>query len=231
MKVVKDGPLFIHVEQILGASERAARLTRSLLKFSRKQDSNKKAVNLNEIVDRGGELLNMVLKGVGEIRYNLADEELMVMADGGQIEQVVMNLASNARDAMPDGGVLMITTSMTDIDLKFIKTHGFGIPGRYALLSVSDTGTGMSEQTREKIFEPFFTTKEIGKGTGLGLSISYGIIRKHEGHIICQSEVGVGTTFSIYLPLIGQIPKPMDTVPLPHAPLKTYCFGGRCLSE
>jgi CheY-like chemotaxis protein len=124
------------------------------------------------------------------------------MADTAQIEQVLMNLVTNARDAMPRGGKLTIRTAATELEREFIDVHGFGAPGRYALLTFSDNGEGMNEKTRQRIFEPFFTTKEPGKGTGLGLAVSYGIIKQHNGFINCYSEPGTGTTFRIYLPLI-----------------------------
>jgi CheY-like chemotaxis protein len=132
----------------------------------------------------------------------LSGEELIVMADSGQIEQVVINLATNARDAMPDGGTLTIRTHTIVIDAEFRKTHGFGEPGKYALISVEDTGAGIDEQTKAKIFEPFFTTKDVGKGTGLGLAIVYGIIKQHHGYINVYSELNRGTNFRIYLPSI-----------------------------
>jgi len=122
----------------------------------------------------------------------LSEEELIVMADSGQIEQVLMNLATNARDSMPEGGLLSIKTEKIDIDEEFIKEHGFGKEGGYALIAITDTGAGMDRETREKIFEPFFTTKEVGKGTGLGLSMVYGIIKQHEGYINVYSESGRG---------------------------------------
>ncbi len=136
------------------------------------------------------------------------------MADGNQIEQVLMNLATNARDAMPDGGLLMIETELIEIDEEYKKTHGYGEPGAYALISAADTGSGIDEKTRAKIFEPFFTTKETGKGTGLGLSIVYGIIKQHQGYINVYSEKGRGTTFKIYLPLsenkVKEITPPLE---------------------
>jgi CheY-like chemotaxis protein len=126
----------------------------------------------------------------------------MVMADTGQIEQVLMNLATNARDSMPDGGTLTLETGSIELDEGYAKTHGYGKPGKYAVITVSDTGTGMDEETRLRIFEPFFTTKQIGKGTGLGLSIAYGIMKQHDGYINVYSEPGKGTAFKLYLPQI-----------------------------
>ena len=128
---------------------------------------------------------------------------MTIMADMTQIDQVLMNLATNARDAMPKGGRLRIETREVEIDSEFMRIHGYGKPGPYALISVSDTGTGMDATTQEKIFEPFFTTKEVGKGTGLGLSIVYGIAKQHGGYINAYSEPGLGTTFRIYLPVIS----------------------------
>jgi len=137
------------------------------------------------------------------------------MADAGRMEQVLMNLVTNAGDAMPTGGTLTMETGVVDIDEEYVRHDIFSRPGPHAVLSVSDTGAGMDEKTRQKIFEPFFTTKEVGKGTGLGLSIVYGIIKQHDGNINVYSEQGIGTTFKIYLPLIKsgvEEIKPMETV-------------------
>jgi PAS domain S-box-containing protein len=202
MKIKDDEDLRDYANRILLLSDRAANLTKSLLAFSRKQLMNPMPVDLNEIIKRVDHLLSRIIGEDIKLQVVLLEEDLIVMADSGQIEQVLMNLATNARDAMPKGGLLTIGTETAYIDHKFIKEHGFGKEGRYALISFADTGIGMDRETREKIFEPFFTTKEVGKGTGLGLSMVYGIIKQHEGYINVYSEPGMGTTFRIYLPLI-----------------------------
>lgn len=202
MDISKDVPSRTYVTQILNSAERAANLTQALLAFSRKQIINLRPANLNEIINVLEKLLSRLIGEDIELSTFLADEDLTVMADSSQIEQVLMNLATNARDAMPDGGSLIIRTGLVEFDYEFIKAHGFGRPGFYAIISVEDTGQGMDERTRERIFEPFFTTKEVGKGTGLGLSMVYGIIKQHEGYINAYSEPEKGTTFKIYLPLI-----------------------------
>jgi|GEM_PF-1512355 len=219
MKMKKDDPLRQNAEQIVASSERAASLTNSLLAFSRKQIIHMNPLNLNEILRR---LEKLLLKLIGEdieLKTVLTDEDLVVMADGNQIEQVLMNLAINARDAMPDGGLMMIETERIEIDEEYTKTHGYGEPGTYALISVADTGTGIDEKTRKRIFEPFFTTKEVGKGTGLGLSIVYGIIKQHKGYINVYSEMGKGTTFKIYLPLSEE--RVIEIKPAPETPVAT----------
>lgn len=131
-----------------------------------------------------------------------SDKKLTVLADAGQIEQVFMNLATNARDAMKASGKFIIRTDQVELNNEFIKDHGYGNPGTYALITIEDTGQGIDEETKEKIFEPFFTTKEVGKGTGLGLSMVYGIIQQHDGYIDVQSELGKGAIFEIYLPIM-----------------------------
>jgi len=202
MKMADDEPLIPYVQQILASSERAADLTRSLLAFSRKQIINPKPVDVNAIIRKVEKLLVRLIGEDIEMRTVLAREDLTVMADSGQIEQVLMNLVTNARDVMPHGGLLTIATGLTALDEEFIKVHDCVKPGTHAVISVSDNGTGIDEETRDRIFDPFFTTKELGRGTGLGLSIVYGIVRQHEGHITAESEPGKGTTFNVYLPVI-----------------------------
>ena len=200
------------VDQVLAAAERAAGLTRSLLAFSRKQVMNPNQVDLNAIVRHVEHFLCRVIGEDITLQADLDSEALYVLADSGQIEQIMMNLATNARDAMPDGGTLSITTRATDL-VPALAGSGCCTPGRYALLTVSDNGTGMDEKTRAKIFEPFFTTKEVGKGTGLGLAMAYGTVMQHNGQILVESEPGVGTTFKVYLPLVAyQEPAPRQEV-------------------
>jgi PAS domain S-box-containing protein len=199
---IQKQELKMYVSRILKSAQRAANLTKSLLAFSRGQIITFRPVNLNEII-RGVENLLTSLMGEDiEIATTLSNKYLTVMADSGQIEQVLMNLATNARDAMPEGGKFIIRTDHMELDNEFIRVHGFGQTGMYAVITVADTGQGIDEMTKEKIFEPFFTTKEVGKGTGLGLSMVYGIIQQHEGFIDVQSESGKGTTFTMYLPLV-----------------------------
>lgn len=188
------------VNHIKAASERAANLTGSLLAFSRKQVMTLKTADLNGIVQNVGKLLQRVIGEDIHLITSLSSEPLNVTVDTGQIGQVLINLATNARDAMTSGGVLTIETSLAVLDESFVKAHGYGMPGRYALMTVTDTGQGMCEEVRKKIFDPFFTTKDSGKGTGLGLSIVYGIVKQHSGYINVYSEPGNGTVFRIYLP-------------------------------
>ncbi|MCX5895569.1 MAG: PAS domain S-box protein [Proteobacteria bacterium] len=202
MKMREDDPLRANVEQILSASERAANLVRSLLAYSRKQIINPQPVEINDIVEKVKNLLLRVIGEDIELQAIITGEDTTVRVDSSQIEQVLINLAANARDAMPAGGHLTIEIQLVEMDNNYIKAHGYGKHGRYVLLSVADTGMGMDEKTRAQVFEPFFTTKEVGKGTGLGLSTVYGIVKQHDGYINCYSEPDKGTTFKIYLPLI-----------------------------
>ncbi len=202
MKMRPDDPLRHNVEQILASANRAASLTQGLLAYSRKQAINPRPVDLNEIIRKVDRLLTRLIGEDVELKTLLADNEISVLADASQIEQVLMNLATNARDAMPKGGHLFIETELVEMDEDTAKAHDFQKPGTYALLAVTDSGTGMDEKTRERIFEPFFTTKESGRGTGLGLALVYGITKQHEGSIHVYSEEGKGTTFKIYLPVV-----------------------------
>lgn len=217
MKAKEDDPSKAYIEQILASADRAANLTQSLLAFSRKQISSPEPVKLKGIIENVKRVLQRLIGENIELRTEISGEELTAMADSTQIEQVLVNLCTNARDAMPEGGVLAIKMKRVSGD-KMHKTIGTEAEGLspemlgdkgYAEISIIDTGTGMNEKTRERIFEPFFTTKEVGKGTGLGLSMVYGIIKQHHGHIGVESEEGKGTTFRIYLPLI---PKAFGTV-------------------
>jgi PAS domain S-box-containing protein len=212
-KMDPEDPLKNDLGQILVSAERAANLTRSLLTFSRRQTGKPSPVNLNDIIRKIEKLLMRIIGEDLELRTMLTDKDVTLMADAGQMEQVLMNLATNGRDAMPGGGTLSISTDIFDLDDGFVKAHGYGTPGKYVLMTVSDTGQGIDRRTLEHIFEPFFTTKEVGKGTGLGLSIVYGIVKQHNGYINCYSEEGKGSSFKIYLPLIGpEIAKTVRTV-------------------
>jgi signal transduction histidine kinase len=203
MKMEKGDPLRSYLDRILDSSERAAGLVRSLLAFSRKQIINPKPLDINSVVRNTEHLLTTFIGEDIEIRTVPAAGELVVLADAGHIEQVLINLATNARDAMPDIGVFSIEVSRTILNEDFYEKHGYGEPGEYALITVKDTGEGMDENTRDRIFEPFFTTKAAGKGTGLGLAMVYGIIKQHGGYITCSSLKGKGTTFDLYLPLVN----------------------------
>jgi two-component system NtrC family sensor kinase len=202
MKMSAADALRPHVERLLESADRAAHLTHSLLAFSRKQIIHLKPVDLNETVKRVGKFLRRIIGEDIDLETRLAKEPMVVEADAGQLEQVLMNLATNARDAMQLGGALTIETARTDLDETFVRAYGYGEPGRYATLTVSDTGSGMDAAMQKRIFEPFFTTKEVGKGTGLGLSIAYGIIKQHNGIINVYSEPDKGTVFRIYLPAV-----------------------------
>ena len=193
-----------YIDQILASSQKAANLTQSLLAFGRKQRINLAPHSIDDMIANTGKLLERLLTEDIELQITPAAEELVIMADVTQIDQILINLAANARDAMPHGGLLSIRTEVAELDDDFIKAHGYGEPGRYALLSISDTGMGMDMTTKERIFEPFFTTKEMGKGTGLGLATVYGIVKQHNGYITVYSEPHLGTTFRVYLPLVDR---------------------------
>ncbi len=201
-----DNPLRIDVDHISIAANRATTLTGGLLAFGRKQTMSPKTTDLNQLVSDSSKFLRRVIGEDIFLKTTFRGESIHVCVDNGQIMQVMMNLAANARDAMGKGGLLSIETSVIDIDETFVHTHGYGAPGKYALLSVSDTGRGMDDTTRQKIFEPFFTTKKTGKGTGLGMSIVYGIIKQHNGYISVYSEPEKGSTFRLYFPIVSEKP-------------------------
>ena len=193
-------PLREDLEQILVAAERAAALTRSLLTFSRKQRPQTVPVDLNAVVTGVARILERVVGEDVEVRVETAEAPVVVMADGGQLDQVLINLAANARDAMPAGGVLTLSTRRADV-LPAAGWPGGAAPPAAGCIAVSDTGIGMEEAVRRRMFEPFFTTKGTGRGTGLGLSIVHGIVTQHRGVIDVQSALGAGTTFRILFPL------------------------------
>ncbi len=190
------------LREVLAAGERAARLTNRLLLFSRKMHAEFKPLDINEMVANIAKMLSRIIGEDISLVTDLMGSQAMVMADLGQMEQVLVNLATNARDAMPGGGTLTISTELRTMDAGFIEASGYGVPGDYAVISVTDTGVGIEKERQERIFDPYFTTKEAGKGTGLGLSIAYGIIKQHNGYIKVYSEPGRGTTFKIWLPVI-----------------------------
>jgi signal transduction histidine kinase/CheY-like chemotaxis protein len=201
-RLSQDDPIYRKLEAIKGAGEQAASLTRQLLAFSRKQVLQPKVLDLNKVIFETNKILQRLIGEDVDLLIGLGPELGKVKADPSQLEQVLMNLAINARDAMPQGGKLTIETDDVFIDEEYASHHFSIHPGRYIVLAVSDTGCGMDEATQSHIFDPFFTTKEVGKGTGLGLSTVYGIVKQSGGNIWVYSEVGRGTTFKIYLPCV-----------------------------
>jgi signal transduction histidine kinase/CheY-like chemotaxis protein len=204
MKLAEDHPVRSHLVSIQAASEKAATLTHQLLAFSRRQVLEMKAVDLNKVIEG---MANMLSRIIGEdILLELKTEATIstIRADQGQIEQVLMNFAVNARDAMPSGGRLLIGTKDVDLNDVLLRTQETVTFDKYVMLSVADTGAGMTAEVRERIFEPFFTTKELGRGTGLGLATVYGIVKQHSGNIFVDSDPGQGTTFKVYFPIAGE---------------------------
>ncbi|MGC2474480.1 MAG: ATP-binding protein, partial [Candidatus Sulfotelmatobacter sp.] len=199
-----DSSLSDSTAQIKSAAGRAAGITRQLLAFSRKQVLSPRVINLNDVVQNIDSLLRRLIGEDIEVLTVPANDLGSVKADPGQIDQVIMNLALNSRDAMPNGGKLMLETSNAILDDSYVRQHQPVEPGRYVMLAVSDTGIGMSPETLTRIFEPFYTTKEVGKGTGLGLSMVYGIVKQSGGYVWVYSEPNQGTTFKIYLPRVDQ---------------------------
>lgn len=188
----------------------AARLTSQLLAFARRQSLQPRKINLNTLVVEGVSLVRRAIGEQIEIHLLTAPDLNVTMADPTQIEQVLMNLCLNARDAMPEGGRLIIETQNVEIGEEYCRLHAYARQGSYVMLAVSDTGMGMDAATTERVFEPFFTTKEMGKGTGLGLATVYGVVKQHGGFIYLYSEPGKGTTFRIYLPAVNGAPEPRE---------------------
>lgn len=199
-KMPKTDPLYRYINIIESSARRAADLTQQLLAFARGGKYRVQNLNLNLLVKEAVELIESTIHKNIKLKLELANTALAVEVDGGQIIQTIVNMCINARDAMPEGGLLTVSTSFVTLDEQFTYKHPGSKVGRYVLLRVSDTGTGMPEETKQRIFEPFFTTKKDKKGTGLGLAMVYGIVKNHKGYINVESELGVGTTFLIYLP-------------------------------
>jgi PAS domain S-box-containing protein len=212
-------PLRPDLEDIRKAAEHAAGLTHQLLAFSRKQVLELRVLDLNELMTDMDSLLRRLLGEDIEVVTKLDATLGAVRADAGQLEQVVVNLAVNSRDAMPEGGRLTIETRNAELDDSYVREHVPVQPGSYVMLALSDTGTGMSAETLSHLFEPFFTTKEPGKGTGLGLATVYGIVKQIGGYVWCYSELGHGTTFKVYLP---RVDAPVDHVPVRAAARPTH---------
>ncbi|MCG6944458.1 MAG: PAS domain S-box protein [Deltaproteobacteria bacterium] len=222
----KEGePDWRELQEVVRASKRGAELTQQLLTFSRKVESKRRPLDLNQEVGELRELLERTIPKMIDVEFKLADNLKMVNADPAQLKQVLVNLAVNAKDAMPEGGKLLIETQGVRLDQEFCKRYAEVKPGHYVLFSISDTGHGMGKETLEYIFDPFYTTKEVGKGTGLGLAIVYGIIKNHEGYITCYSRPEVGTTFRIYLPTIEPETLPVDLMIAPEP--KAVARGGK----
>ena len=201
LNMKKEDPLRSSIEHILAAADRAGKITRNLLALGDKKELDLKIVKVNDIIHGVEKLLSGLLRENIKLSLAFADEDWQIRADPTQIERVLMNIIYNAVDAMTDAGQLTIESGLAEINDEFTTEHGYGKPGPYAVISVSDTGKGMDDHTRRRIFEPFFTTKSHGKGTGFGLSIVYDIVKEHRGYITLDTVPGKGSRFSMYLPL------------------------------
>jgi CheY-like chemotaxis protein/two-component sensor histidine kinase len=197
----KGSDLREYADMITASAERAARLTDGLLAYSRKQVTLMEATDVNEVIRATERYLSSLVSEGIELVVELADGNLTVLGDKAQMEHVLINLATNAIDAMPEGGTLTIRSRRAEYGSDVVEHHARITAGTYAVIAIADTGGGIDKKTQEKIFEPFFTTKEVGKGTGLGLSMVYGIVERHGGCVSVESDVGKGTTFEVYLPL------------------------------
>ena len=212
--IPEDDPLCRNLNEIRKATMRAANLTRQLLLFSSRHPVDFAPVDLNKVVN---DLIKMLSRLIGEdisLTTDLERALWTVKADVGAIEQVIMNLAVNARDAMPEGGEITIKTENVHVAKKYCQSHRYARPGRFVCLSVRDTGVGMDQEILEHIFEPFFTTKRPGQGTGMGLSVVYGIVKQHEGWVDVESSIGKGTIFRIYLPAVSLRPREEQKAPV-----------------
>jgi signal transduction histidine kinase/ActR/RegA family two-component response regulator len=203
-RIPKEDPLREDIHAITNAVKRATNLISQLLAFSRRQTMDMEVINLNLLLQNLGRMSPRVIGEDVKLVTNLPDDLWRVKADPGQIEQILLNLTVNARDAMPSGGKLTIETANVTLKETYSQDHIGLMSGHYVIISITDTGLGMTQEVKERIFEPFFTTKEIGKGTGLGLSMVYGIVKQSGGHIRVDSEPGKGTTFRIYLPRVDE---------------------------
>jgi len=205
-------PDYADLRKIFHAARNGAGLVQRLLMFSRKSEPKTVPMNLNKQVLQIEKLLRRTIPKMVDISLDLSPDLPAINADPSQVEQVLMNLAVNARDAMPDVGKLTVKTSIVPLDEEYCRLHLEATPGEYVLLEVSDTGHGMDKETLEHLFEPFFTTKEVGRGTGLGLAMVYGIVKQHNGHITVYSEIGKGTTFRLYFPTIPADEEPEEEI-------------------
>jgi CheY-like chemotaxis protein len=200
MDMEPDNPVYSHLQQILNTTQKAAELTRQLLAFARKQTAIPKILDMNETVANMLKMLQRIISENIDLIWRPGYDIWKVRIDPVQIDQILANMTVNSRDAIPDTGSIVLETGNVVFDCAYTAGHTEFLPGEYVLLSVSDTGVGMSKEVMEHIFEPFFTTKETGKGTGLGLATVYGIVRQNSGFLNVYSEEGKGTTFKIYLP-------------------------------
>ena len=230
-QITPDSPLSKPLLQVANAADRAAALTKQMLAFSRRQMMQVRAVNVNSVVNDISHLLRRIIGEDIQLVTRMADNLANAKLDPDQLGQVVLNLAVNARDAMPRGGTLQIETANVELDETYVKTHPPVQPGSYVMLAVTDTGTGIAKSDLPHIFDPFFTTKEMGKGTGLGLSIVYGIVKQSGGYIWVYSEPGQGTTFKLYFPTTDA-PLRNATAADPHrgprGRTNNSCRGRRC---